>query len=282
MGPELGRKRPQGRLQEDHEQRHQEERNRTMSRSLSSGKLVLFGNSIFAENIYYHLAHDSGWEVAAFTVDKAYIGKESMFGLPVVPFETVESVFPPAAFRMLLPISYQRVNRLREERYRQAKGKGYQLISYVSSRATVFPDLCLGENCIVLDNSVISPFVRIGNNVMITDGVMIGHHAAVNDHSFVGSGAMILGRVTIEEHCIIGANATVKEEVRVARETIVGINVAVTRNTVERGVYVCPPASLLPRRSDHMGGLLSWPAREHQNADDATTDQTPPPDRVLR
>lgn len=232
-------------------------------------KIVIFGNGVFAENMYYHLTHDSKYDVAGFTVDRAYLRGERLFGLPVVAFETVEQVFPSAEYGMILPISYQKVNRLREEKYLQARAKGYGLVNYVSTRATVFPDLVLGDNCVILDNCVISPFVRIGNNVIVTDGAIIGHHAVLKDHCFVGAGAVILGRVTLGEFCFIGANATVKEEVIVARETLVGVNVAVTRNTREQGVYIDQPAGLHPRRSDQLGTLLSWPVRNGRAAEPA-------------
>ena len=43
----------------------------------------------------------------------------------------------------------------------QAKAKGYALRTYVSSKATVWPDLALGENCFILEQNVIQPFARI-------------------------------------------------------------------------------------------------------------------------
>ena len=179
----------------------------------------------------------------------------------MVAFETVEQVFPSAEYGMILPISYQKVNRLREEKYLQARAKGYGLVSYVSTRATVFPDLVLGDNCVILDNCVISPFVRIGNNVIVTDGAIIGHHAVLKDHCFVGAGAVILGRVTLGEFCFIGANATVKEEVIVARECVIGTGVVITRNTREYGVYTNPPPRLHRKRSDQLSMLVTLPTR---------------------
>ncbi len=253
-------------------------------RGKGMNKIILFGNRVFAENLYYHLAHDSSYEVVAFTVDRAYVTESTLCGLPVVAFETVESVFSPAEFGMLLPISFQQQNRLREQKYLQAKAKGYTLVSYVSSRATVFPNLSRGENTIILDNSVISPFVQIGNNVMITDGVIIGHHTVVKDHCFVAPGAVILGRAILEERCFIGANSTVKEEVRIARESLVGVNATITRNTTERGVYITPSASLQSRRSDQMTALLSWSSHKSKAAEPAAPNdadeaaQKPDPD----
>jgi sugar O-acyltransferase (sialic acid O-acetyltransferase NeuD family) len=228
-------------------------------------KIVVFGNSVFAEHIYFLLTHDSPYEVVAFTADRKYISDDKLFGLPVVPFETIESYFPPSQYKMSIAVSFQRVNRLREEKYNEAKTKGYQLINYLSSRASLFPDLTMGHNCIILENSIIGPFVKIGNDVTVASGAIIGHHTVLQDHCFISPGAVILGGVTVEEYCLIGANATIKEEVRVARECLIGTGVSITKNTQERGVYFNPPAELYPKRSDELRTWLMWPVRSRKS-----------------
>lgn len=225
------------------------------------GKVIVFGNSVFAEHVYFLLTHDSPHEVVAFTVDSKYIVKDKLFGLPVVPFENVESVFAPSEHNMTVAISFQRVNRLREEKYFQAKAKGYHLINYLSSKATTFPGLVVGDNCIMLENSIIGPFVVIGNDVFVGSGTIIGHHTVLKDHSFISPGAVILGGVTVGEYCLIGANATVKEDVEIAKECIVGSGVSINRNTQEKGVYINPPPELLHKRSDELRTWLTWPLR---------------------
>jgi len=229
-------------------------------------KIIIFGNSVFAEHIYFLLTHDSQYEVVAFTVDRIYIKSDTLFGLPVVPFETVESFFPPPQHRMTVAVSFQRVNRLREEKYYQAKAKGYDLISYLSSRAMVFPGLAVGDNCVILENAIIGPYVEIGNNITVASGAIIGHHAVLKDHCFISPGAVILGGVTVEEYCLIGANATVKEEVKIARECLIGSGVSITKNTQEGGVYFNPPPELYPKRSDELRTWLMWPVRSHKSS----------------
>ena len=123
-------------------------------------KIVLFGSGRYAESVYYSLACDSSFEVAGFTVDAPVPRAESLAGLPVVPFEQVEAVFPPGEYDMLLPLSFQRLNRLRAEKYDQAKAKGYRLITHVSPRAATMPGLTIGDNCIVGENYLHRPLRR--------------------------------------------------------------------------------------------------------------------------
>ena len=224
-------------------------------------KIIIFGNGVFAEHMYFLLTHDSPYDVVAFTVDRKYIKAESLFGLPVVPFEDVEILFPPSRHGMSVAVSFQKVNRLRAEKYAEAKAKGYELVNYVNSRATTYPGLVSGDNCLILENAIIAPYVEIGNNVIVASGAIIGHHTVIKDHCFISPGAVLLGGVTVEEYCLIGANATVKEEIRVARECLIGSGVSITRNTLERGVYLNPPPELYPKRSDELRTWLTWPVR---------------------
>lgn len=222
-------------------------------------KVIIFGNSLFAELYYDCLTNDSPYEVAAFTVDSDFITEDRLFGLPVVPFGDIETFFPPSQYKMIVSVSFQKVNRLREAKYLQAKLKGYDLISYISSKANTWSGLVLGDNCTIGANSSVEPFVTIGNNVTVTNSVIIGHHVVLKDHSFVAPGAVILGGVTVEPNCLIGANATIKEGVTIARECIIGTGVSITKNTQEGGVYFNRPPELYPKRSNELREWLTWP-----------------------
>lgn len=87
---------------------------------------------------------------------------------------------------MLVAVFASRVNKVRAEKYHQAKAKGYELISYIGSKTTTWPGLVVGDNCIVSAN-YIEPFAEIGNNVIIRTGCVIGHHSVIKYHCFLGA-----------------------------------------------------------------------------------------------
>ena len=225
-----------------------------------SEKIVVFGAGKMAMVIHVYLTHDSPYEVAAFTVDRKFLTEETLLGLPVVPFEDVESAYPPSEYKMLVAIQFDRVNRTRAERYAQAKAKGYELISYVSSKALTWPGLMIGDNCLILERSTVGPFAEIGNNVIII-GSNIGHHAVIKDHCFLAANSVILGCVTIEPYCFLGANSTIRDGVTIGRECIIGAGSWISKDTIERGVYVNNSAELVPKRSNELGALLMWGAK---------------------
>ena len=219
-------------------------------------KVVLFGNARFAEANHFYLTHDSPYEVAAFTVDRAYIQQHQLLGCPVVPFEEITRYYPPEEYLMAVPLGLKRVNQLRAEKFQQARDKGYRLVTYVSSRAVTWPEAAVGENCFVYENVVLKPFAQVGRNVIVEAGSIVGHHADIQDHCFLGPHSVVLGECTVESYCIIGANATVREGVKIATGCIVGAGAVITRNTRPGGVYLAPTSELLPGSSAELSALL--------------------------
>src|SRR5688572_14752350 len=151
------------------------------------GKIVIIGDGETAELAYEYFTHDSPHEVVAFSVEREYAKKEELFRLPVVPFEEVEKLFAPTKHSAFVAISYTRLNRVRTRLYQETKGKGYELLSYVSSKAFVWHNVHIGENCFILENNVIQYAVRVGNNVVMWSGNHVGHQTVVRDNVFVSS-----------------------------------------------------------------------------------------------
>jgi len=208
-------------------------------------KVVIFGTGSFAEVAYYYLEKDSPYAVVAFTADKDLITEVEKFGLPVVPFEEVEKLYPPDRFKMFVAIGYSKVNKVREEKYNQAKEKGYELISYICSKAIVWDNVETGDNCFIFEANVIQPFVKIGNDVIIWSGNHIGHHSTIGDHCFIASHAVISGHCKIEPYCFIGVNATIIDGRTIAKECIIGADALIVKDTQKGGVYGGNPAKLL-------------------------------------
>lgn len=200
-------------------------------------KVIIFGTGAVTEVVHFYLTHDSCYEVAGFTADRKYIEKDTFMGLPLIAFDEVEKTFPPYAFKMFVALSYRKMNKVRAERYRQAKEKGYALISYVSSKATTWPGLTIGDNTFIFENNVIQLFVKIGSDVIMWSGNHIGHHAQIGDHCFVSSHVVVCGGVVIEPMCFIGVNATIKEYVKICEESLVGAQALILKDTEPKSVY---------------------------------------------
>lgn len=213
-------------------------------------KVVIFGNGQMAEIVHVYLIHDSTYEVAAFCVDREHLKGESFRSLPVVPFEDITSVYPPSEFSMFIQMSAKQMNRIRAEKYFQAKDKGYELITYISSKATIGPETSIGENCFIQEHNVIQSFAKIGNDVILWAGNHIGHHSAIMDHCFVTSHVVVCGRVMVEPYCYLGVNSTIRDGITIKERCVIGAGALVMRDTKESQVYVGLPGKLSSVASD--------------------------------
>ena len=201
-------------------------------------KIVIFGVSQLADLAHFYFEHDSDHEVVAFTVDRNYIISTEHRGLPVIAFEDVEEYYSPSENKMFLPISFKQMSYLRRNKYEAAKAKGYECVSYISSKATTWPDLNVGENCFIFEDNTIQPFVKIGNNVTLWSGNHIGHHATINDNCFISSHVVISGGVNIGKNCFIGVNATLRDHINIGDKCVIGAGTLLLADADAGGVYM--------------------------------------------
>lgn len=207
-------------------------------------RVIIFGTKDFAQLAQFYLQHDSEHEVVALSVHERYLPPEKeLWGLPVVAFEHIEKQYSPHQYSFFAPLAPARMNRVRESVYLEIKGKGYPLISYVSSKATTFPTNKIGENCFILEDNTIQPFTAIGNNVVLWSGNHIGHHSVIKDHVMFTSHVVLSGHCIVEPYSFFGVNATVRDGLHIAEGTLVAMAAAIVKNTEPWGVYKGNPAT---------------------------------------
>lgn len=201
---------------------------------MKSKKVIIFGDSAFAEIAYEYFTHDSDYEVVGFTVSKEFLKKDSMFDLPIYPFEEIESKFPPQAYEMHIALVYNQLNRIRIRFYTEAKDKGYRLANYVSSKAFVWHNVEMGDNCFVFEDNTIQPFVKIGSNNVFWSGNHIGHHSKIGDHNFISSHVVVSGFCEIGDSNFMGVNSTMGNNLKLGSDCLIGSFVHIIKN-IESG-----------------------------------------------
>lgn len=217
--------------------------------------IVIFGMGGFAEIVYMYFKQDPSFNVVAFTANESVVKEHSLFGLPVVPFENIETVYPPAKFQMFIAIGYSNMNKKRARVFDEAKNKGYELVSYVHSSTIINDGFKMGENCFIFENNVLQPYVTLGNDVIIWTGNVISHHTVIKDHCFIVSHVAIAGNVIVEPFCFFGINSTVRNRITIARECVIGAGAVILENTKEKEVYVSRSTTKLDITSDMLKNL---------------------------
>ncbi len=214
-------------------------------------KLVIIGDSSFAEIAFEYFTYDSEYTVVDFSVEKEYLKKETLFGLPVIGFEEIENHYLPADHDVFVAITYTQLNRLRTRLADSIEKKGYTLASYISSSAFVWKNVSLGKHCFIFEDNTIQPFVTIGNNVILWSGNHIGHHSTINDNCFISSHVVISGHCIIGKNCFLGVNSTLANNVSLGEDNWLSPSAVIMKDTESNQLFNTDqntPSRIPPRR----------------------------------
>jgi sugar O-acyltransferase (sialic acid O-acetyltransferase NeuD family) len=204
-------------------------------------KLVIIGDGNFGQIAFEYFTHDSSYEVVGFAVEANFRKQDSLFNLPVIDFEKIESYFSNEDHYIFVATTFVQLNRPRTRLYHEAKNKGYKIANYVSSKAFCWQNVKLGENVFIFEHNTIQPFVEIGNNVILWSGNHIGHHSVIKDNCFISSHVVISGHCEIGKNCFMGVNSTVADNIIIADDCLIGMGAVINKSTEENKVYMGNP-----------------------------------------
>jgi sugar O-acyltransferase (sialic acid O-acetyltransferase NeuD family) len=227
--------------------------------------LIIFGLGSLAREMHRAVTEEHGRQVAAFTVDRAYLAGERSAGKPaaacgdrplvafadepplafeekpLVAFEEVERLYPPDRYDLLVLIGYRRM-RNRREMFARAKAKGYRLPNVIAPSARLAANAAMGENNVIGELVYVGDDVQLGDNVLIRPLTHIGHMTRIGSHSFIAPGTAIASACRIGELCYLGIGATVIEKVTLGDETLVAAGAVVTADAAPCTQLVGNPA----------------------------------------
>lgn len=204
---------------------------------MKSRPLVIFGIGQVAELADYYFSLDHHRPAAAFCVDDEFVESAQYLGRPVVARSEILRAYPPATSDVFVAIAYGEMNRLRERVCRGLEEDSYNLVSYISPRATVFQGVTWGPNAFILEGNTVQPFARIGRGVTLWSGNHVGHHSSIGDFSFITSHVVIGGGAALGKGVFIGMNATVRDHVSLGDHVLVGAGAMVLSSAPPEAVY---------------------------------------------
>ena len=196
-----------------------------------SKDLIIIGAGETAILAYEYFTHDSDYDVIAFAVESAFVQEETLYELPVITVEDLQEKYPARSCELFVAISSGKLNRNRAKIYFNLKALGYEFASYISSKAFVWHNVEIGENCFILEDNTIQPFVKIGNDVVLWSGNHLGHRTVVGDHCFVSSHCVISGFCEIGRYSFLGVNCTLEDHVRIAEDNFIGAGALIQKET---------------------------------------------------
>ncbi|MDI3318640.1 acetyltransferase [Pinibacter soli] len=227
---------------------------------MKNKKLVIFGAGETADIAYEYFTHDSTYEVVGFTVEDAYKTSDTLYGLPIISFSQIKDHFPPSSVEMFVAISYTKLNRVRAKCYNMVKEAGYTCATYISSKAFVWHNATIGENCMIFENNVIQHKVQIGNGVILWSGNHIGHQTKIHDFVYISSHVVVSGFCEIGKSSFLGVNATFNDKIKIGGDTIVGSGALITKSFLDSGKLLIGA----PAKSGPVNSYITFGVQENE------------------
>ena len=206
-------------------------------------KIIIFGNSMSAKLISYHIENETNNKVVAYTVESKYLKLKNYNNLPIYPFESIHEFIDVTEMSLCIPIGIDS-NDKRKEIFRKSRNMFKEIYSFISKNSLISNNVSLGSGVVIYEGSIIQPFSKIGSNVIIRSGVNISHHVSIGNNVFIAPSACICGGAKIMDDVIIGAGAIIKDQVIINASTIVGAGSLVLEDTIGDATYFGVPAKI--------------------------------------
>ncbi|EOZ2160178.1 acetyltransferase [Campylobacter coli] len=207
-----------------------------------SNKLVIIGAGETANLAHEYFVHDSNYNVVAFAVHSEYRQEDKFKNLPLIDFENLSTLYPKDEFYIFIALASERLNYNRAKIYQEIKKLGYKCATYVSSKAFVWHNVQIGENCFILENNTLQPFVKIEDNVTLWSGNHIGHQSIIKNNVFISSHVVISGFCEIGENTFMGVNSCIADGVKIAKDNFIALGSVINKDTEENKIYRGNPA----------------------------------------
>lgn len=218
--------------------------------------IVIIGDNEFAEIASVYFERDYGYKTAAFAVERQYITRESLLGIPIVAFEDIVSLYPAGEYAVFAAPVYTQLNRLRRRFCMQCKEWGYDLLSYVSPHAFVWDNVSIGENTFIFEDNTVQYNAQIGNNVILWSGNHIGHSARIEDNCFISSHVVVSGYTRIGNSSFLGVNSCLGNNVVFPVDSILAAGAVVSKSFEQKGgIYVGNPARMIKKTAYEYFGV---------------------------
>jgi len=209
-----------------------------------SENVIIYGNGSMAHILFSYAKEKMN--ICGFTVDDNCIkNHETEFcNRPLIPFSTIENIYNPSDYKMIVAVGFIEMNELRERKYQELKNKGYSFVSYIDNTVKIHDEVEIEENCIILDFVSIHPGTKIKQGTFISSNVNIGHSCCIESSNWINSGVSIAGGSTIGSACFFGVNSSVGHGVTLGERNFIAANTFICKSTKDDEVYISESGTL--------------------------------------
>lgn len=203
-------------------------------------KLIIFGTGHLVKEIIDFVHLYDLYDIIGFTVNQEYIKNDTFNGLPVYPAETLENHVDPAEVKAFIAVSwYQKLCKVREEKFNYLKNKGFHFANLIAPDAVIKTD-DIGEGNWINEQVYIGYNAKIGSNNVFAHRTSVAHYDSIGDHNFIGVQANILGHVKIGNRCFIGSSSLIFNGTEIGSKCVIGAGSVVRKPLPDHSVTMAP------------------------------------------
>lgn len=208
-------------------------------------QVIIYGDSDFAEQVYYQLYTDGRYKVLAFTVDEAMLQKKSFKGLPVIPFQQLNNYYSTNEVQIFPAIGYSKLNTIREIVVLEIEKAGFNLFTYISKLAFIGANTKIGEGCFICEFVSIGIHTEIGKGVVFLPNSRIAHNNTIKDYCYFSNSVAVGGNTIVKRNSFIGMNSTIRDGISIGEFNVIGTASNIVKSTEPNGIYVGNPGKRL-------------------------------------
>jgi len=216
-------------------------------------KLIIVGTGLFAGVAKAYYEEFTDYYIVAFACHEKYKKSDTIYDKPLRTIEKIKEEYPVADYDVFVAIGYGKMNKMRQTVYEEIKDLGYNFASFIYPNVKIWDSTTIGDNVFIFEDNTIQPFTKIGNNTILWSGNHIGHHSTIGNHCFISSHVVISGACRIGNNVFIGVNSTFHDSLKIGNEALVGAGAIISRDIMDKEVYVPSRTSVYKKRSDEIG-----------------------------
>lgn len=130
----------------------------------------------------------------------------------------------------------------RKDVVRRLQQKGAKFHTFVDDRATLSPDVIVGEGAIVCPGVVISANGALSEHVHVNFNCSIGHDAQLGPYVTLSPSVNVMGQVDLGEGAFLGGSAVILPRLTVGAGAVIGAGAVVVRDVDSGSVMTGNPA----------------------------------------